>query len=140
MKKPTKNKKPRRKRKPPKDILKYKARNLRSSMRARARRSGDNPEDVPTVKEFENWFNSQELVCYYTQEPIVLKDLQVDHKQPRSRGGTDKLSNLCITSSGINRAKGNMTAEEFQGLLELIWTWEDRGDTLLRRLKQAWRY
>lgn len=109
-------------------------------MRARARRSGDNPEDVPTAKEFEEWFSGQPIVCYYTQEPVVLRDLQVDHKQPRSRGGTDKLENLCITSSGINRAKGNMTEQEFRSLLDLILTWEDRGATLLKRLKQAWRY
>lgn len=110
-------------------------------MRARARRSGDNPEEVPTAKEFEEWLNShQPVVCYYTKEPVVLRDLQVDHKLPRSRGGSDKLDNLCITSSGINRAKGNMTDSEFTQLLNLIWTWEDRGDTLLKRLKQAWRY
>lgn len=132
-KKPRKNK--------PKDPLKYKAGNLRSSMRSRARRSGSDPEVVPSASEFRDWLEKQlPLTCYYTGEPVHPKDMQVDHLHPRSRGGTDTLDNLCVTSSGINRAKGNMTAGEFQSLLELTSKWPDKGATLLKRLKQAWRY
>jgi len=131
----------RKKRSPPKDILKYKARNLRSSMRSRARRSGTNPEEVPTPDELYKWLTNRKLVCYYTGEPVILGDMQIDHKKPRSRGGSDSTRNLCITSSGINRAKGNFTDKEFLELLTLADTWEPLAkETLLKRLKQAWRY
>ncbi|QUL99439.1 MAG: HNH endonuclease [Candidatus Fermentithermobacillus carboniphilus] len=39
--------------------------------------------------------------------------LQVEHIVPKSRGGTDRVSNLTLACEGCNQAKGNMTAAEF---------------------------
>jgi len=39
--------------------------------------------------------------------------LEVDHIVPKSRGGTDKVSNLTIACKKCNRKKGNRIAEEF---------------------------
>jgi 5-methylcytosine-specific restriction endonuclease McrA len=39
--------------------------------------------------------------------------LEVDHIVPKSRGGTDRVSNLTLACSACNRAKGDRTAEEF---------------------------
>jgi 5-methylcytosine-specific restriction endonuclease McrA len=39
--------------------------------------------------------------------------LQVEHIVPRSRGGSDRVSNLCMACASCNQAKGNQTAGEF---------------------------
>lgn len=39
--------------------------------------------------------------------------LEVEHIVPKSRGGTDRVSNLTIACRECNRKKGNLTAEEF---------------------------
>jgi 5-methylcytosine-specific restriction endonuclease McrA len=39
--------------------------------------------------------------------------LQVEHIVPRSRGGSDRVSNLCIACASCNQAKGYQTAGEF---------------------------
>jgi hypothetical protein len=39
--------------------------------------------------------------------------LQIEHIIPRSRGGSDRVSNLTISCHDCNKKKGNQTAEEF---------------------------
>jgi 5-methylcytosine-specific restriction endonuclease McrA len=39
--------------------------------------------------------------------------LQVEHIVPRSRGGSDRVSNLCVACETCNQAKSNCTAAEF---------------------------
>lgn len=39
--------------------------------------------------------------------------LQIEHIVPKSRGGSDRVSNLTLACIPCNRAKGNMTAAEF---------------------------
>lgn len=39
--------------------------------------------------------------------------LEVEHIVPRSRGGSDRVSNLTLACHACNQAKGNRTAEEF---------------------------
>jgi 5-methylcytosine-specific restriction endonuclease McrA len=39
--------------------------------------------------------------------------LEIDHVQPRSRGGSDKASNLVMACQDCNRAKGNQPVESF---------------------------
>ncbi len=39
--------------------------------------------------------------------------LEIDHIIPKSRGGTDRISNLCISCHECNQKKGDKTAEEF---------------------------
>jgi len=39
--------------------------------------------------------------------------LQVEHIQPRSDGGTDRISNLCLACEPCNRAKGSKDIREF---------------------------
>jgi hypothetical protein len=39
--------------------------------------------------------------------------LQIEHIRPKSRGGTDRVSNLTVACESCNRNKGNKTAEEF---------------------------
>lgn len=39
--------------------------------------------------------------------------LEVEHIIPKSKGGSNRVSNLCIACTTCNQAKGNQTAEEF---------------------------
>jgi 5-methylcytosine-specific restriction endonuclease McrA len=53
-------------------------------------------------------FNRQCAYCDARDVP-----LEIDHIQPRSRGGTDKASNLILACHGCNQAKGNQPIESF---------------------------
>jgi len=49
--------------------------------------------------------------CAYCGESDI--PLQIEHIIPRSRGGSDRVSNLAIACKSFNQKKGNRTAEEF---------------------------
>lgn len=53
-------------------------------------------------------FHRQCAYCGKTNTP-----LEVEHIIPKSRGGSDRLSNLTLACHDCNQAKGNRTAEEF---------------------------
>jgi 5-methylcytosine-specific restriction endonuclease McrA len=52
-----------------------------------------------------------EYRCVYCGKTDV--PLEIDHIQPRSRGGSDRISNLCLACHECNQAKGNKTAAEW---------------------------
>lgn len=113
-----------------------KARQIRAALMARR---GTFPvENIPTTSELEVWIKSNPHICLYSGEKLQLfKNFSVDHRVPVCRGGEHTLENLCFASKHMNTAKGTMTEKEFSSLLELISTWEDKGDRLLRRLKST---
>jgi hypothetical protein len=49
--------------------------------------------------------------CVYCGEDNTL--LQVEHIRPKSRGGSDRVSNLAVSCRECNQRKGNRTAAEF---------------------------
>ncbi len=49
--------------------------------------------------------------CVYCSKTDV--PLEIDHIVPRSRGGSDRVSNLTLACHRCNQKKGNQTAEEF---------------------------
>ncbi len=53
-------------------------------------------------------FNRRCAYCGKSNVP-----LEIEHIVPRSRGGSDRVSNLTIACHECNQAKGNQTAEEF---------------------------
>ena len=53
-------------------------------------------------------FNRKCCYCGKTNIP-----LEVEHIIPKSRGGTNRIDNLCLACHECNQKKGNMTAEEF---------------------------
>jgi len=61
------------------------------------------------VKEYllEKWGRK----CAYCGKTDV--PLEVEHIIPKSRGGTDRITNLTLSCEKCNQKKGNMTAEEF---------------------------
>jgi len=75
-------------------------------------------KDVGLLKQL---LEDQHHVCPYTgYELVVGQNASVDHKVPRSRGGSLDLSNLQWVDAHINRVKTDMTHEEFLDLCHLI--------------------
>jgi 5-methylcytosine-specific restriction endonuclease McrA len=114
-----------------------KARAIRSSLLNRARRFPELRDSTPAIVDIHQWLLAQPLTCYYSGEKVTLWDMHIDHKIPPIRGGTNELSNLCIASVKMNSSKGQMTEKEFKSLLELVQTWEDKGNRILIRLRQG---
>ena len=56
--------------------------------------------------------------CAYCGEEILLKNMQVDHKVPRFRGGMDDLENLMPSCGVCNNWKRTWTIEEFRSEIE----------------------
>lgn len=122
-----------------KDPLLWKARTLRSRLLTRGKKASRPPEETPTASELYEWFSSlEEFTCYYTGAKVDIFKCHIDHKQPLNRGGTNELSNLCITDPKVNSSKGAMNEEEFKELLELVSDWPDEGEYLLSRLRMGY--
>lgn len=54
--------------------------------------------------------------CYLTGQKLDLEDsssYELDHKIPRSRGGSNSLKNMGVSSKLANQAKRDLTPEEF---------------------------
>lgn len=64
--------------------------------------------------ELRQLFDEQDGKCRLTGRPLVLgENAHLDHIVPRSRGGTDALSNLRWLDRQVNQAKNDMTDQEF---------------------------
>lgn len=60
-------------------------------------------------------FDQQNGICTYSGLPIVIGvNASLDHKTPKSKGGSNDLENLHWVHSGINRLKGDMNHQDFQ--------------------------
>ena len=83
----------------------------------------------------------KEVICAYCEEPVAKEDWSIDHFLPLSRGGKNNIRNMVMSCYKCNKAKGDMTGEEFRHLLEFLSTWEGDGRKLLIRLRSAgYRY
>lgn len=61
--------------------------------------------------------------CYLTGDPLDLgnpSSFELDHIHPRSKGGSNSLSNLGLATRESNRAKHDMDLEDFLDLCEKI--------------------
>ena len=58
-------------------------------------------------------YGEQEGVCVGCDTHFPFRVMDVDHKLPRSRGGTDHPDNLQLLCSGCNRSKGSKTMAEW---------------------------
>jgi 5-methylcytosine-specific restriction endonuclease McrA len=66
---------------------------------------------------FEDWKKLYSAeTCYYCGKAISGRNKTVDHKTPISRGGTNKLDNLCMCCQSCNSKKNNKTEAEFKGV------------------------
>jgi len=66
-------------------------------------------------------FQAQGGRCYYTGEPLIAgQNASLDHQTPRTRNGSNDISNVKWVSTLVNRMKQNLTHEEFLNLCEII--------------------
>jgi 5-methylcytosine-specific restriction endonuclease McrA len=112
-------------------VAKAKAANFRNNCLGRVDKLGIDRANVPMPIDFYNWLLTYEekievirkqlcLKCEYTGELIKLKDIQIDHRTPISRGGSFGVENLAITSGKTNQYKGELVESEFLELLGLL--------------------
>ncbi|MBO0791551.1 MAG: HNH endonuclease, partial [Ktedonobacteraceae bacterium] len=52
----------------------------------------------------------QRQCCYCDKKNVPL---QIEHMVPKSRGGSDRVSNLCLACQACNSAKGNQNVRDF---------------------------
>ncbi len=55
-------------------------------------------------------------LCFYCGTPLF-GVYHVEHKTPLSRGGADRLTNICLSCPPCNLRKGTLSAEEFRALV-----------------------
>ena len=67
-----------------------------------------------TIDDLFQLLEDQKHCCAYTGLAIQAGvNAAVDHKQPKSKGGSGELQNLHWVESNINKLKGNMLHDEF---------------------------
>ena len=60
------------------------------------------------------------VYCCLCGKPILKeKELSLEHKMPRSRGGSDELGNWGIAHKTCNQQKGALTLDEYRQWLAL---------------------
>lgn len=67
-----------------------------------------------TAADIRNLYATQGAKCYYCSVSIE-KEYHIDHMTPIIRGGSNDVSNLCLTDPECNLRKHTKTAEEFIG-------------------------
>ena len=68
-------------------------------------------------------------VCYLTGVKIDVKDpsaYSLDHRVPVAKGGTNDLENLEICLTKANKAKADLTLDEFYKLCESVLAWRKK--------------
>lgn len=75
---------------------------------AQARKNLPPKLDVPHYREHKiNLFRKQGGLCNGCEKHFELKDFQVDHVYPRSKGGSDHVANLQLLCQPCNASKGD---------------------------------
>lgn len=76
-------------------------------------------------------------ICPYCTKTMKPKELSVDHIVPRSRGGSDDMSNLHLVCKECNLLKGNLLEEEFDRLKKFLADNPDIAAQISRRLRAS---
>ena len=117
------------------EYLRVCARRWRTSSKAR----GCDVRTIPSIDDVHKYLIGAPPMCCYCGGSITKPVL--DHKQPVVRGGTAALTNIGVSCGPCNGAKGPLNESEFRALIDLIRTWEDKGRSLLIRLRGGfWTY
>lgn len=118
--------------------LELKARQIRSRLLSRVK-DKVYKDQTPKKEEILSWLKSYDVFyCFYSGEPLDIFNCDIDHKIPLYRGGENDIYNLCLCTSKMNKAKGDMTDLEFLSLLSLMSSWPDKGESVLARLRRGY--
>lgn len=79
-----------------------------------------------TASDLEALWETQGGLCALTGIPMDIRDADIDHILPRSRGGGSELSNLRWVSRIANKSKGNMTDDELLSFCQSVAAWIGR--------------
>jgi len=79
-----------------------------------------NAAEFPTIKQFLSIPERQGDKCALSGIPITPQTCSLDHKNPRSMGGSDDIDNLQLVLPVINRAKGTMTQDQFVAMCHAV--------------------
>jgi 5-methylcytosine-specific restriction endonuclease McrA len=112
-----------------KDPLRWKARNLGSAYQRLGHKDFGVEKVLASI--------SDHMICPYCEDLILPLEISLDHIMPRSRGGTDELSNLHYTCFSCNLMKGNLTDAEFRALLVFLKQHTEMAKLIRTRLKAA---
>lgn len=61
-------------------------------------------------------YKEQDGRCWYCGVPIALRGAHLDHKIPRSKGGTDAEQNTVLACAKCNLLKGALSIDQFREL------------------------
>lgn len=64
-------------------------------------------------------YELQGRCCYYCLKPLAYAKVEIDHKIPLSRGGTNFPANICCSCKSCNAGKKNKTVKEYKERLAL---------------------
>lgn len=57
-------------------------------------------------------YDMQKGICGYSGKKMSMKAMNIEHKQPKSKGGKDTFQNLMLVDTKINHARGNKPLAE----------------------------
>lgn len=60
--------------------------------------------------------------CAYCGKVITIKEMQIDHVEPKANGGTDDIDNLNPACKECNNYKGSANIEEWRYFLDQLFT------------------
>jgi CRISPR/Cas system Type II protein with McrA/HNH and RuvC-like nuclease domain len=79
-------------------------------------------EGAATYIDLARLWKRQRGRCALTGQPLD-RTSEIDHKIPRTRGGNDGIENLQWLAKEVNRAKRDMTSDEFADLCANVMRW-----------------
>lgn len=81
----------------------------------------------------------QRGLCALTGERLTRANAELDHVLPKARGGDDRLCNLRWVTKEVNRAKRDLTDEEFLALCGDVMRWIGRRIEMVEKITKEYQ-
>jgi len=94
--------------------------------------------EIASSRELKRKLDAQGKRCFFSGQPLELEDFQIDHLRAVKHGGGHGLENLVFVSSEVNRAKGQMDADDFINLCICVaerWNENEFYEVVMRTLE-----
>ena len=93
---------------------------MRNSDPEHPSQDGNKKQRKATANKLMALIESQSYKCALTGQELTPETSHLDHKIPLSRGGDNSLGNLQWVHKDVNKAKGDMTNNEFAAMCRSI--------------------